>query len=83
MIKIRFKKTGTKSRKQWRVVVVDSRTPSNGRLIEELGFYNPLVEPPLLRINEERYRDWIAKGARPSGSIQAILKKVKPSGDAH
>lgn len=77
MITIRLKKTGTKSRKQWRVVVVDSRMPRNGRLIEEIGFYNPFVEPPSVRIDRERYQAWTQKGAQSSKMVRALIKKVK------
>ena len=77
MITIRLKETGTKSRKQWRVVVVDSRRPRNGSLLEEIGFYNPLVDPPAFRIHAEHYRTWIEKGAQPSETVRALMEKVK------
>lgn len=83
MITIRLKKTGTKSRKQWRIVVLDSRMPRNGRLIEEIGFYNPLVEPPVIQVNQERYQAWVKKGARASEAVHALLKKGKKSDHAH
>ena len=83
MITIRLKETGTKSRKQWRIVVLDKRMPRNGRLIEEIGFYNPLVEPPDIRVDQERYQAWVKKGARASKAVRALMKKVKKSGNAH
>ena len=75
MISIRFKPTGTKSRKQWRVVVIDSRLPRTGRLIEEIGFYNPLVEPPDVKIKMDRYEAWVKKGARPSETVKAVIAR--------
>ena len=72
---IRFKRTGTKSRKQWRVVVADSRTPRNGQLLEELGFYNPLTNPPQLSVQMERYNEWVKKGARPSEAVRSGIRK--------
>lgn len=77
MIVIRFKQTGTKSRKNWRVVVADRRVPRNGRLIEEIGYYNPLVDPPKLEVNRERYDEWIRKGAKPSSAVKSVMKKEK------
>ena len=74
---IRLKKTGTKSRKQWRVVVTDRRTSRDGLLIEEIGSYNPLVEPPEVRIQMERYAQWIRKGAKPSSTVKSIIQKKK------
>ena len=75
MITIRLKPTGTKSRKQWRIVVSDSRVSRNGRLMEEIGTYNPLVDPPEVRIQKERYEEWIQKGAKPSGTVKALIQK--------
>lgn len=77
MIAIRLKPIGTKSRKLWRVVVIDSRFPRNGRLIEEIGFYNPLVNPPDIKIKMERYDAWLAKGARPSNTLRTLVKQSK------
>ena len=79
MISIRLKPTGTKSRKQWRVVVIDSRSPRNGRLIEEIGFYNPLVNPPDVKIKMERYDAWLEKGARPSNTLRTVIEQSKKS----
>ena len=77
MISIRLKKTGTKSRSRWRIVVADSRVPRNGRLIEEIGSCNPMVDPPAVKIQMERYEHWIQKGARPSDTVRQLVKKIK------
>lgn len=74
---IRLKQTGTKSRKQWRVVVADHRTPRRGRLIEEIGCYNPLVEPPDVRIRIDRYQEWLRKGAKPSSTVRSLITQIK------
>lgn len=76
-IAIRLKRTGTKSRKQWRIVALDKQAPRDGRLLEELGSYNPLTEPPEVRLQMERYHVWIQKGARPSRTVAGIVKKLK------
>ena len=80
MIAIRLKPTGTKSRKQWRVVVIDSRLPRNGRLIEEIGFYNPLVNPPDVQIKMDRYDAWLSKGAQPSKTLKTVIAR-RPKAD--
>lgn len=77
--RIRLKKTGTKNRAQWRVVVTDRKNARDGRLIEELGFYNPLVDPPEIRIRVDRYQEWLRKGARPSEVVRGIAKQAKVS----
>lgn len=74
---IRLKSTGAKNRKQWRLVVADRRKSRKGLNLEELGFYNPLVDPPQVRINVDRYQAWLAKGARPSEAVRSLMKKLK------
>jgi small subunit ribosomal protein S16 len=76
-VKIRLKRFGTKKRPYYRIVVMDSRTPRDGRAIEEVGLYHPIeVEDKQLRIKEDRIRDWISKGARPSDTVKRLLNKL-------
>lgn len=77
MIVIRLKPVGTKSRKQWRVVVADSRVSKNGSLLEEIGHFNPVVNPPEMKIRMERYTHWLEKGAKPSETLRRLIQKVK------
>jgi small subunit ribosomal protein S16 len=77
MITIRLKRTGTKSRKQWRIVVTDSRRGREGSLIEEIGFYNPHTEPPQFQIHREHYTEWLRKGAQPSSIVRSLVKGAK------
>jgi len=58
------------------VVVADSRSPRDGRFIENIGFYNPRTEPPTVEINEERARYWLSQGAQPSDAVARLLKKL-------
>ena len=75
-VKIRLKRYGTKKRPFYRVVVVDSRKPRDGRTIEEVGFYHPIeVEGKQLDIKEERIREWLDKGARPSDTVRRLLNQ--------
>ena len=73
MIAIRLKEMGTKNRQKWRIVVADSRVSRSGKLIDELGSYNPLVDPPAVVLKRERYDAWLKKGAKPSRTVAAIV----------
>lgn len=76
MVKIRLKKFGTKKRPYYRIVVVDSRAPRDGRTLEEVGLYHPIeVETNQLRLKEDRIKDWLGKGARPTLTVKRLLNK--------
>ena len=76
MVKIRLRRMGAKKAPYYRVVVADSRYPRDGRFIEELGVYNPCVNPAEIKIDAERAKEWIATGAQPTETVRALLKKV-------
>lgn len=76
MVKIRLKRMGSKKAPFYRVVVADSRYPRDGRFIEEIGTYNPMIDPPEIKINAERAQKWIADGAQPTDTVKAMLKKL-------
>ena len=57
------------------MVVADSRYPRDGRFIEEIGYYNPLTEPAVINIDNEKAKQWIANGAQPTETVKALLKK--------
>ena len=73
MVKIRLKRMGTTKRPVYRLVVADSRSPRDGRFIEAIGFYDPLPNPAVVRIDEEKVRTWMRRGARPSESARDLL----------
>ena len=75
MVKIRLRRMGSKKNAFYRVVVADSRSPRDGRFIEELGYYNPLTDPATIKINEEQAKKWIADGAQPTETERSIFKK--------
>lgn len=74
-VKIRLKRMGAKKAPFYRVVVADSRSPRDGRFIEEIGYFNPLTEPNELKIDNEKAVEWMNKGAQPSDTVRALLKK--------
>ncbi len=75
-VKIRLKRFGTKKRPYYRIVVIDSRAPRDGKTIEEVGFYHPIaVEEKQILIKEERIRNWLDNGAQPSDTVRRLLNK--------
>ena len=77
-VKIRLKRFGTKKRPYYRIVVMDSRAPRDGRVIEEVGFYHPIeVEDKQITIKEESIRNWLKNGAQPSDTVRRLLNKKK------
>ena len=74
-VKIRLTRTGAKKAPTYRVIVADSRSPRDGRFIEEIGHYNPRTEPVEIVINEERAKVWLKNGAQPTDTVKALLKK--------
>jgi len=74
--RIRLKRTGAKKQPYYRMVVADSRTPRDGRTIEELGVYGPTQDPPLLQINRERALHWLLEGAQPSDTARSLLSRL-------
>lgn len=75
-VKIRLKRMGAKKRPFYRVVVADSRYPRDGRFIEEIGTYNPMVEPSEIKIDADKAQSWLKNGAQPTDTVKALLKKT-------
>jgi len=76
-VRIRLKRFGAKKKPFYRIVVADSRSPRDGRFIEELGYYDPGTEPMTIKIDTARAQEWLSKGARPSDTVKALLDKAK------
>ena len=66
---------GQKKAPFYRIVVADSRSPRDGRFIEEIGYYDPTKEPTVLKVDDEKAKSWIAKGAQPTDTVKSLLKK--------
>ena len=75
-VKIRLRRMGAKKAPFYRVVVADSRYPRDGRFIEEFGYYNPLEDPAVIKIDVEKAQKWIANGAQPTDTVKDLLKKA-------
>jgi len=73
-VKIRLKRLGAKKNPFYRIVVADSRTPRDGRFIEEIGYYDPLTEPKTIRIDNEKAIKWMENGAKPTDTVNRLFK---------
>lgn len=74
-VKIRLRRIGAKKAPFYRIVVADSRFPRDGRFIEEIGYYNPLEEPSVVKVDAEKAKAWIANGAQPTDTVKVLFKK--------
>ena len=74
-VKIRLRRMGAKKNPFYRIVVADSRFPRDGRFIEEIGYYNPMEEPSVVKLDPEKAKTWIANGAQPTDTVKALFKK--------
>ena len=77
MVKIRLRRMGAKKAPYYRVVVADSRSPRDGRFIEEIGTYDPMAETGKLKVDMERVKYWVANGAQPTDTVRGLLKQVE------
>jgi small subunit ribosomal protein S16 len=75
-VKIRLKRMGSKKTPFYRIVVADVKAPRDGRFIDEVGYYNPLVEPVEIKLDAEKVAQWIKTGAQPTDTVRALIKKA-------
>ena len=73
-VKIRLKRMGAKKKPFYRIVVADSRCPRDGKFIEEIGYYNPLVEEKTVKVDSEKVQQWIKNGAQPTSIVEKLFK---------
>jgi small subunit ribosomal protein S16 len=76
MVKIRLMRMGMKGAPSYRVVIADVNSPRDGRIIENIGWYNPLTEPSTINIDAERAKHWLSVGAQPTESVRSLLERV-------
>ncbi len=75
MVRIRLRRQGAKKQASYRIVVADQRSPRDGRILENIGFYNPTTDPETFQIDGERATYWLGQGAQPSEGVARLLKK--------
>lgn len=73
-VKIRLKRMGAKKKPFYRIVVADSRCPRDGKFIEEIGYYNPLVEEKTVKVDSEKVQQWLKNGAKPTDTVDRLFK---------
>jgi len=76
MVKIRLKRMGSKGAPSYRIVVADARSPRDGRIIENIGWYNPRTEPSTINVDQDRAKHWLSVGAQPTESVASLLKRA-------
>ena len=76
MVKIRLKRVGAKKAPFYHIVVADSRSPRDGKIIEQLGTYNPMTEPSEIKLDKEKVEKWIKNGANPTDTVKALIEKA-------
>lgn len=78
-VKIRLRKISDTAKKRFnfRLVVIDERQPRDGRVIEEIGYYDPSKKPASVKIDTAKYEAWVKKGAQPSPTVKSLVKKIK------
>ena len=76
MVKIRLRRDGAKKAPYYNIVVADSRYPRDGRFIEVIGAYDPMKEPAMIKIDTEKYEQWIKNGAKPTETVRALFNKA-------
>ncbi len=74
-VKMRLRRMGSKKNPFYRVVIADSRSPRDGRFIEEIGYFNPLTEPVEIKLDKEKAAKWLENGAIPTETVKTILRK--------
>lgn len=74
-VKIRLRRMGAKKNPFYRIVVADSRFPRDGRFIEEIGYYDPMANPSVVKVDAEKAKNWISNGAQPTDTVKVLLKK--------
>ena len=75
-VKMRLRRMGAKKAPFYRIVVADSRSPRDGKFIEEIGYYNPLTNPVEVKVNEEKVNEWLSNGAQPTETVKRLLSNA-------
>lgn len=76
MVKIRLQRVGKKKAPFYHIVVADSRSPRDGKIVEKIGTYNPMTDPATIELDNEKVAQWIKNGAKPTDTVKALIEKA-------
>lgn len=76
MLRMRLRRTGAKKQPRYRFVVAESESPRDGAFLETIGYYDPLTDPPTIRVDHDRARYWLGKGVSPSETVAKLLRRA-------
>ena len=76
MVKIRLQRAGAKKAPYYHIVVADSRSPRDGRIVEQIGSYDPMTNPATIKLDKEKVEKWIENGAKPTDTVKALIEKA-------
>ena len=76
MVKIRLQREGKKKAPFYHIVVADSRSPRDGKIIEQIGTYDPMTEPSTIKLDKEKFEKWVKNGAKPTDTVKALIEKA-------
>lgn len=76
MVKIRLQRVGKKKAPFYHIVVADSKSPRDGRIIEQIGTYDPMTDPATIKLDKEKTEQWIKNGAKPTDTVKALIEKA-------
>ena len=77
MVKIRLQRAGAKKAPYYHIVVADSRSPRDGRIVEQIGSYDPMTNPATIKLDKEKVEKWIKNGAKPTDTVKDLIEKAK------
>ena len=77
MVHIRLQRVGAKKAPFYHIVVADSRSPRDGRIVEKIGTYDPMTDPATINLDKEKVDTWIKNGAKPTDTVKALIEKAK------
>lgn len=77
MVKIRLQREGKKKAPFYHIVVADSRSPRDGKIIEQIGTYDPMTEPSTIKLDKEKFENWVKNGAKPTDTVKQLVENIQ------
>lgn len=77
MLKIKLTRTGKRNQPHYRIVVAEARSKNDGKVVDSLGYYNPLTKPSTIELDAKKYQRWLSQGAQPTRTVRNLAAKIK------